>query len=93
MIGLAVLVSAAAAALAAGPLADPSAPSERAFAAQHGSEVTATAKASPAQLAASAAAAADASTARPITTAGTLRRVTPPDTARSTGAALIAAPL
>jgi len=52
VIGLAVLVSAAAAALAAGPLADPSGPSERAFAAQHGSEVTATAKASPARLAA-----------------------------------------
>ena len=52
VIGLAVLASAAAAALAAGPLADPSGPSERAFAAQHGSEVTATARASPAQLAA-----------------------------------------
>ena len=52
VIGLVVLVFTAAAALAPGPLADVSAPLERAFAAQHGAEVTATAKASPAQLAA-----------------------------------------
>jgi putative ABC transport system permease protein len=52
VIRLAVMASTATATLALGPLADPSAPFERAFAAQHGSEVTATAKASPAQLAA-----------------------------------------
>ena len=52
VIGLVVLVSTAAATLAPGPLADVNAPLERAFAAQHGAEVTATAKASLAQLAA-----------------------------------------
>jgi len=52
VIGVVVLVSTAAATLAPGPLVDSNAPLERAFAAQHGSEVTATAKASPAQLAA-----------------------------------------
>jgi len=51
-IGLVALVSTAAVTLALGPRADASAPFERAFATQHGSEVTATAKASPAQLAA-----------------------------------------
>ena len=43
VIGLVVLVSTAAATLAPGPLADVNAPLERAFAAQHGAEVTATA--------------------------------------------------
>ena len=52
VIGLVVLVFTAASALAPGPLADVNAPLERAFAAQHGAEVTATVKASPAQLAA-----------------------------------------
>jgi len=52
VIGLVALASTAAATLALGPRADAHAPFDRAFAAQHGSEVTATAKASPAQLAA-----------------------------------------
>ena len=52
VIGLVTLVSTAAVTLALGPRADASAQFERAFAAQHGSEVTATARASPAQLAA-----------------------------------------
>ena len=52
VIGLVALGSTAAVTLALGPRADASAPFERAFATQHGSEVTATARASPAQLAA-----------------------------------------
>ena len=52
VIGLVVMVSTAAVTLALGPRAGASAPFDRAFAAQHGSEVTATAKASSAQLAA-----------------------------------------
>ena len=52
VIGLVALVSTAAVTLALGPRAEASAPFDRAFAAQHGSEVTATAKASPVQLAA-----------------------------------------
>ena len=119
VIGLVVLVFTAAAALAPGPLADVSAPLERAFAAQHGAEVTATAKASPAQLAATTGLAEVTAAAGPFpetTVTATMlmppspgqsgpyfpaqqmtvvgrasRRVTPADTARSTGAALIAA--
>ena len=53
-IGLVVLVSTAAGTLALGLLFDPGAPFERAFAARHGSEVTATSTASPARLAATA---------------------------------------
>ena len=52
VIGLVVLLSTAAAALALGPLVDSNTPFDHAFAAQHGSEVTATSTASPAQLAA-----------------------------------------
>src|SRR6516164_9355836 len=52
VIGLVVLVFTAAVTLALGPRAEASAPFDRAFATQHGSEVTATARASPAQLAA-----------------------------------------
>ena len=46
VIGLVVLVSTAASTLALGLLVDSNAPFDHAFAAQHGSEVTATAKAS-----------------------------------------------
>ena len=52
VIGLVVLVSTAASTLALGMLVDSNAPFDHAFAAQHGSEVTATSKASSAQLAA-----------------------------------------
>ena len=52
VIGLVVLVSTAASTLALGMLVDSNAPFDHAFAAQHGSEVTATTKASSAQLAA-----------------------------------------
>jgi putative ABC transport system permease protein len=52
VIGLVVLAATAAATLALGLLVDSNAPFDHAFAAQHGSEVTATAKASPTQLAA-----------------------------------------
>jgi putative ABC transport system permease protein len=54
VIGLVLLVSTAASTLALGLLVDSNAPFDHAFAAQHGSEVTATSKASPAQLAATA---------------------------------------
>ena len=54
VIGLVVLVSTAASTLALGLLVDSNAPFDHAFAAQHGSEVTATAQASTAQLAATA---------------------------------------
>jgi putative ABC transport system permease protein len=54
VIGLVVLVSTAASTLALGLLVDSNAPFDHAFTAQHGSEVTATSKASPAQLAATA---------------------------------------
>ena len=54
VIGLVVLVATAASTLALGLLVDSNAPFDHAFAAQHGSEVTATSKASPAQLAATA---------------------------------------
>ena len=52
VIGLVVLVATAASTLALGLLVDSNAPFDHAFAAQHGSEVTAATKASPAQLAA-----------------------------------------
>src|SRR6516225_4699586 len=52
VIGLVVLVSTAASTLALGLLVDSNAPFDHAFAARRGSEVTATSKASPAQLAA-----------------------------------------
>ena len=52
VIGLVLLVSTAASTLALGLLVDSNAPFDHAFAAQHGSEVTATAQASAAQLAA-----------------------------------------
>jgi len=54
VIGLVVLICTAASTLALGLLVDSNAPFDHAFAAHHGSEVTATAKASPAQLAATA---------------------------------------
>ncbi len=54
VIGLVLLVSTAASTLALGLLVDSNAPFDHAFAAQHGSEVTATAQASAAQLAATA---------------------------------------
>jgi putative ABC transport system permease protein len=54
VIGLVVLVSTAASTLALGLLVDSNAPFDHAFAAQHGSEVTATVQASTAQLAATA---------------------------------------
>ncbi len=54
VIGLVLLVSTAASTLALGLLVDSNAPFDHAFAAQHGSEVTATAQASTAQLAATA---------------------------------------
>jgi len=54
VIGLVVLVSTAASTLALGMLVDSNAPFDHAFAAQHGSQVTATTKASSAQLAATA---------------------------------------
>ena len=54
VIGLVVLVSTAASTLALGLLVDSNAPFNHAFAAQHGAEVTATSKASSAQLAATA---------------------------------------
>ena len=52
VIGLVLLVATAASTLALGLLVDSNAPFDHAFAAQHGSEVTAAVKASPAQLAA-----------------------------------------
>ncbi len=52
VIGLVLLVSTAASTLALGLLVDSNAPFDHAFAVQHGSEVTATVQASPAQLAA-----------------------------------------
>ena len=54
VIGLVLLVSTAASTLALGLLVDSNSPFDQAFAAQHGSEVTATARASTAQLAATA---------------------------------------
>ncbi len=54
VIGLVLLISTAASTLALGLLVDSNAPFDHAFAAQHGSEVTATAQASAAQLAATA---------------------------------------
>ena len=54
VIGLVLLVSTAASTLAVGLLVDSNAPFDHAFAAQHGSEVTATAQASTARLAATA---------------------------------------
>ena len=54
VIGLVLLVSTAASTLALGLLVDSNSPFDQAFAAQHGSEVTATAQATTAQLAASA---------------------------------------
>ena len=54
VIGLVLLVSTAASTLALGLLVDSNAPFDHAFAAQHGSEVTATVQASTAQLAATA---------------------------------------
>jgi putative ABC transport system permease protein len=54
VIGLVVLVSTAASTLALGLLVDSNAPFDHAFAAQHGAQVTATSKASSAQLAATA---------------------------------------
>ena len=54
VIGLVLLISTAASTLALGLLVDSNAPFDHAFAAQHGSEVTATAQATTAQLAATA---------------------------------------
>src|SRR5579863_2012207 len=54
VIGLVLLVSTAASTLAVGLLVDSNAPFDHAFAAQHGSEVTATAQASTARLGATA---------------------------------------
>ena len=54
VIGLVLLVSTAASTLALGLLVDSNAPFDHAFAAQHGSQVTATAQATNAQLAATA---------------------------------------
>jgi putative ABC transport system permease protein len=54
VIGLVLLVSTAASTLALGLLVDSNSPFDKAFAAQHGSEVTATAQATTAQLAATA---------------------------------------
>jgi len=54
VIGLVLLVSTAASTLALGLLVDSNSPFDQAFAAQHGSEVTATAQATTAQLAATA---------------------------------------
>ena len=54
VIGLVLLISTAASTLALGLLVDSNAPFDHAFAAQHGSEVTATVQASTAQLAATA---------------------------------------
>src|SRR5580693_6975618 len=54
VIGLVLLISTAASTLALGLLVDSNAPFDHAFAAQHGSEVTASAQASTAQLAATA---------------------------------------
>ena len=54
VIGLVLLISTAASTLALGLLVDSNAPFDHAFAAQHGSEVTATARATTAQLAATA---------------------------------------
>jgi putative ABC transport system permease protein len=54
VIGLVVLISTAASTLALGLLVDSNSPFDKAFAAQHGSEVTATAQASTAQLGATA---------------------------------------
>jgi hypothetical protein len=79
VIGL-VVIAAAAAALALGPRADPSAPLARAFAARHGSEVTATSTASPAQLAATTGLAGVTAAAGPFpeTTVTATMLVTPP---------------
>ena len=52
VIGVVVLVATAASTLALGLLVDSNAPFDHAFTAQHGSQVTATTSASPAQLAA-----------------------------------------
>jgi putative ABC transport system permease protein len=54
VIGLVLLISTAASTLALGLLVDSNSPFDKAFAAQHGSEVTATARASTSQLAATA---------------------------------------
>src|SRR5579862_1757801 len=54
VIGLVMLISTAACTLALGLLVDSNAPFDHAFAAQHGSEVTATVQASTARLAATA---------------------------------------
>jgi putative ABC transport system permease protein len=54
VIGLVLLISTAASTLALGLLVDSNAPFDHAFAAQHGSEITATSKATTAQLAATA---------------------------------------
>ena len=51
VIGLVVLIATAASTLALGLLVDSNAPFDHAFAARHGSEVTAATQASPAQLA------------------------------------------
>jgi putative ABC transport system permease protein len=66
VIGLVLLVCTAASTLALGLLVDSNAPFDHAFAAQHGSEVTATAQASTAQLAATAHAPGVTATAGPF---------------------------
>jgi putative ABC transport system permease protein len=81
VIGLAVLVSTAAATLALGLLVDSNAPFDHAFAAKHGSEVTATSKASPAQLAATTRLAGVTAAAGPFpetTVTATMRVPSPP---------------
>ena len=82
VIGLVVLVSTAAGTLAFGLLFDSSAPFDRAFAARHGSEVTATSKASPAQLAATTRLAGVTAVAGPFpqtTVTATMLLPSPPD--------------
>ena len=84
VIGLVALVSTAAVTLALGPRADASAPFERAFAARHGSEVTAASTASPAQLAATTRLAGVTAAAGPFPeTTVTATMLTPPPSGQS----------
>jgi putative ABC transport system permease protein len=81
VIGLVVLVSTAASTLALGLLVDSNAPFDHAFAAEHGSEVTATASATAAQLAATAHAPGVTAAAGPFgaaTVAATIPFIPPP---------------
>jgi putative ABC transport system permease protein len=84
VIGLVVMVSTAAVTLALGPRAGASAPFGRAFAARHGSEVTVTARAWPAQLAATAGLAGVTAAAGPFPEAAvTATMLTPPPPGQS----------